>query len=220
MKLPLITLATMKKVILLSIISFLSLAVSAQSITYFVNKQIQEYPESRLLDIYKSCFQDYMGAEHLVSDTANIKKYLDYELSITNLSDQQPKYYEPCGITGNYIRVSLKAIKEGYISKEELLNAFIRSANSDNRPTIENWKQKWQEIADTIAQMNIQLPHYNEDMIYINSILSTGKYAISHSQEYREAYQPHYRIISREIFETELLPQIKAVTNNLTSIEQ
>jgi hypothetical protein len=50
----------------------LSVAVSAQengedqfSIEGFINRQLQTYPKSRLLDIYKSCFQDYMGAEHL-----------------------------------------------------------------------------------------------------------------------------------------------------------
>ena len=46
----------------------LSVAVSAQDIEGFINRQLQTYPKSRLLDIYKSCFQDNMGTEHLVSD--------------------------------------------------------------------------------------------------------------------------------------------------------
>lgn len=33
-------------------------SVSAQSVIDFVKRQITEYPQSRLLDIYKSCFQD------------------------------------------------------------------------------------------------------------------------------------------------------------------
>ena len=190
----------MRKALLLSIMVLSVLAMSAQNITSFVNKQIEEYPKSRLLDLYKSCFQDYMGAEHLVSDTASTRKYLDYELSTTNLSDLLPWYYEPCGINGNYVRVSLRAVKEGLITKEQLLDAFIRSANSESRPSVDSWKQRWHEIADTIVEMNIQLPHYNEDKQYIDSILSASKYAISHSPDYREAYHPHYRIISREIF--------------------
>lgn len=185
-----------------------SLAMPAQSITSFINKQMQEYPKSRLLDIYKSYFQDYMGAEHLVSDTASTRKYLDYELSTTNLADLLAWYYEPCGINGNYVRVSLRAVKEGIISKELLLDAFIKSANSASRPSIDSWKQKWQDIADTIAKMNIHLPHYKEDKQYIDSILSASKYAISHSPDYRNAYHPHYRIISREIFDREMLPLI------------
>ena len=49
---------------------------SAQDIKEFVNQQLKTYPKSRLLDIYKSCFQDYMGAEHLVSDKQRVKAYI------------------------------------------------------------------------------------------------------------------------------------------------
>lgn len=198
----------MRKIILLSIMLFLGLAMFAQNISSFVGRQLQEYPKSRLIDIYKSCFQDYMGAEHLVSDTASMRKYLDYELSNTNLSDLQSRYYEPCGINGNYIRVSLRTVKEGLISEEQLLDAFSKSANTTSRPSIESWTLKWHEIADTIAKKDIKFPNYKEDRIFIDSILSVGKYAISHSPDYRDEYHPHYRIISREIFEKELLPLI------------
>ena len=54
--------------LLLSVLLLLSVAVSAQDIEGFVNRQTQIYPKSRLLDIYKSCIQDYMGAEHLISE--------------------------------------------------------------------------------------------------------------------------------------------------------
>lgn len=36
-----------------------------------------------------------------------------------------------------------------------------------------------------------------------------GKYAISHSPEYREAYRPHYRIVEKGIFENEIKPLIE-----------
>ena len=57
--------------------------------------------------------------------------------------------------------------------------------------------------------MEIGLPNYEEDKQFIDSILSEGKYAISHSQEYKDAYHPHYRIIERTIFENELKPMIE-----------
>lgn len=183
---------------------------SAQSVTEFVSRQMTEYPQSRLLDIYKSCFQDYMGAEHLVPDTASVKKYLDYELATTKTEDLPTWYYEPCGINGNYVRVSIRTIKEGIISESQLLDAFIRSTNSSKRPSVETWIQKWHEINDSIDSMDISHPHYADDKQYIDSILSVGKYAISHSKEYREAYHPHYRIVSHEIFETELRPLIES----------
>ena len=165
---------------------------------------MQNYPKSRLLDIYKSCFQDYMGAEHLVSDRQRVKAYLDEELNTTSLDNLMPWYYEPCGIDSSYYRVSIKAIKEGFITEDQLFDAFIRSANSVTRPSVESWSDRWYMIIDTIDRMKLDMPNYQEDKQFIDSVLSVGKYAISHSPDYREAYHPHYRIVERSIFEKEI----------------
>ena len=186
-----------------------SLTLHAQDIEKFVKSQMETYPESRLLDIYKSCFQDYMGAEHLVTDSERVKAYLDEELETTTLDDLLPWYYEPCGIDSNYYRVSIRVIKEDIISEEMLLDAFVRSANSVERPSVESWRNRWHVIIGTIDKIQLDLPHYDEDKQFIDSILSAGKYAISHSPEYRETYHPHYRIVERSIFEKEIKPLIK-----------
>ena len=194
----------MKRGLLLSIALIMSVAVSAQDIRGFINRQLQNYPKSRLLDIYKSCFQDYMGAEHLVSDRQMVKAYLDEELNNTSLDDLMPWYYEPCGIDSSYYRVSIRAIKESLVSEDLLLNAFIRSANTENRPSVESWSKRWHKIIGTIDQMTLDMPNYQEDKQFIDSVLSVGKYAISHSPDYCEAYHPHYRIVERSIFEKEI----------------
>ncbi|MBQ7461969.1 MAG: hypothetical protein IJS63_06895 [Bacteroidaceae bacterium] len=199
----------MKKILVFSIMLLLSASMSAQDIVGFVNRQMESYPQSRLLDIYKSCFQDYMGAEHLVSDKDRVKAYLDEELNTTTLDELMPWYYEPCGIDGNYVRVSIRAVKEGIMTEDLLLDAFIRSANNPLRPTIEAWRDRWHEIIGTIDEMHLNLPNYLEDKQFIDSVLSKDKYAISHSPEYREAYHPHYRIVERGIFEQEILPQLQ-----------
>ena len=178
----------------------------AQDIRGFVSRQMETYLESRLLDIYKSCFQDYMGAEHLVSDRQRVKAYLDEELQTTSLDDLMPWYYEPCGVYGQYIRVSIRAIKENLITEDLLLDAFIRSANSEKRPSVESWRDEWHKIIGTIDQMKIGLSRMGQDRAFIDSILTVGKYAISHSPEYREAYRPHYRIVEKGIFEREIKP--------------
>ena len=213
-----------KKVFILFIGLLLSVTMTAQDIEGFVNRQMLTYPKSRLLDIYKSCFQDYMGAEHLVSDRQRVKAYLDEELATTNIDELMPWYYEPCGIDSCYYRVSIRTIKEGLITEDMLLDAFIRSANGRSskleddrvvtyksetnsvRPTVESWSERWHKIIGTIDGMRLDLPNYQEDKNFIDSILSEGKYAISHSPEYREAYHPHYRIVERSIFEREIKP--------------
>ena len=147
-----------------------------------------------------------MGAEHLVSDRQRVKAYLDEELQTTSLDDLMPWYYESCGVNGQYIRVSIRAIKENLITEDLLLDAFIRSANSEKRPSVESWRDEWHKIIGTIDQMELGLSRSGQDRAFIDSILTVGKYAISHSPEYREAYRPHYRIVEKGIFEREIKP--------------
>ena len=187
-----------------------ALTLHAQDIEKFVNWQMETYPKSRLLDIYKSCFQDYLGAEHLVSDSERVKAYLDEELETTTLDELMPWYFEPCGIDSNYYRVSIRAIKENIIPEEILMDAFVRSANSVERPSVESWRNRWHVIIGTIDKMQLNLHHFEEDKQFIDSILTAGKYAISHSPEYRDAYRPHYRIVEKGIFEREIKPMIES----------
>ncbi len=49
-----------------------------------------------------------------------------------------PWYYEPCGIDSQYVRVSIRAVKDGIVTEDLLLDAFIRSANTGKRPTVES----------------------------------------------------------------------------------
>ena len=185
-----------------------SLSGHAMGVEDFVNELLKEYPKARLLDIYKSCFQDYMGAEHLVGDTASARGYLMQELATIEGSDLLPWYYEPCGTDGRYVRVSLRAIQDGLIGADALLNAFIASANGGERPSVESWATRWHQIIGTIDGMGLSLPYYEEDKQFIEQVLGQGKYAISHSPDYRDAYAPHYRIVRRDIFERDLMPSL------------
>lgn len=180
-----------------------SLNMLAQNIEAFVSQQLNNYPKSHLLDIYKSCFQDFMGAEHLVTDHEQVKKYLDEELTTSSSEELPSWYYEPCGTNGHFVRVSLKAVMDGRIAGDFLLDAFIRSANK-KRPTVKSWRRQWNKMIKRIDRMNLNLPDYDKEKQIIDSLLTAGKYAVSHSPEYRDSYHPHYRIIQRRIFEREI----------------
>ena len=202
-----------KKAFLLLALFATAITVSAQHVQAFVRWQMETYPQSRLLDFYKSCFQDYMGAEHLVTDRQRVKAYMDRELAEIDTTKLLPWYVEPCGIEGRYVRVSLKAVKEGLIDAETLLDAFVRSANAKEHPSVQIWEERWHTIVAAIDSMDLRILNYEQDKAWIDSILSVGEYAISHSSEYREAYHPHYRIVERGIFEAELRPLMEAVNS-------
>lgn len=200
----------MTRILNFMIMAMLACCMTAQNngVEPFVNRVLEQYPKARLLDIYKSCFQDFMGAEHLVADTATVWAYLEHELTTTDVNDLMPWYHEPCGMNGNYVRVSLRAVIEGKISAQTLLKAFIASANVATRPTAQEWAAQWHAMMPIIDQMKLGLSCYEEDKAFIEGVLEQGKYAISHSPDYRDAYSPHYRIVARDIFEQEIKPAL------------
>ena len=173
-----------------------------------VARQMKSYPESTLKDLYKSFFQDRFGPGHIINDTAAAKNYLLSELD--SFSNTSGEMIEPTGWQHNFYRVNLIAVKNNTVSLEVLLDALIRSANGINPITsVAEWRKEWEKIESIIRSMNLILPDYETDCQDINDNLQKGNYVGHHSEAYSKAYDPHYRIISKEIFEEEILPLLE-----------
>ena len=165
-----------------------------------IDKQLNLFPESRLQDLYKNFFQDRFGPEHLISNTSVAENYLTHELS----SYTKPYYplMEEIGWEGNFYRISLDFIKMDAIPYQTFLDAFIESANSTHRTTIEEWEKEWNQILSIIEQIKLDLPDYESDKTNIRILLDSGNYAMHHSKVFEKLYHPHYRIIRRDIFDS------------------
>ena len=174
------------------------------SIRVAIEQQMAAYPESTLQDIYKSFYQDRFGPGHMISDTASARSYLIRELSEMNEASAAV-YYEPTGSEGRFIRVHLLAVADGLITADQLLDAFVRSANIVKAET--DWVAEWKAVAGTITKYGIRVNGF-EDASLLDEA-SRDRQAVHHSQAYNAAYHPHYRIVERSIFEEELRPLIK-----------
>jgi len=167
-----------------------------------IHTQLETYPESTLQDIYKNFFQDRFGPEHIISDTISARLYLEKELASFDTSNSIEIEY--LGLNHNYVRINLMTVKQNKISQEQLLSAFCRSAKKINKNDVETWRTEWEKIVKIIEQMNLKIVDFEIDKQKINALLTQGKYAVHHSDIFRKTYQPHYRIVKREIFEKEL----------------
>jgi len=175
-----------------------------EQIQAVVKNQLTEYPKSTLQDLYKNFFQDYFGPGHIVSDTTSAGAYLDRELA--SFEQASGAYYEPTGYNGNFYRLNLSVIKEGIISRDIFFDAFVRSVSNIEFITIEEWRVEWAMIDSVIYSMNLPLVGYAQEREKIFSLLQQGGYVMHHSKPFSEAYDPHYRIIARDIFLKEILP--------------
>lgn len=174
-----------------------------------VENQLATYPASTLQDIYKAFYQEHFGPEHMITDTAAVRNYLNYELD--HCDDQAINlYYEPIGISGDYVRVYLNAVKDGLITPEQLLWAFLDSAKPQQQPSLD-WPTKWEEIVKVIDEIK---PGFGQEERDLLRQASQQNQAVHHSPAYNNDYHPHYRIVNREIFEQQLKPALAPHENN------
>ena len=162
-----------------------------------IERQMAIYPESTLQDVYKSFYQDRFGPGHMISDTASARSYLMRELA--EMSDTLAVYYEPTGSEGRFVRVYLSAVADSLITAEQLLDAFIQSANEVQEPQTE-WATEWEDIVGVIRKYDLKVNDF-EALQPVLAEAAQNHQAVHHSQAYREVYHPHYRIVEREVLQ-------------------
>lgn len=200
----------MKQISLLIIAIMASMVINAQDIDksalrQAIERQLATYPKSQLQDIYKAFYQEHFGAEHMITDKEAARNYLDQELA-TMQDKRDGIYVEPIGMSGDYVRVYLIAVSHKILSSSQLLQAFIESAGEHKSPAI-SWATKWQAIVEVVDEVSPGLGSDDERAMLLQASLNNQ--AVHHSQAYNAAYHPHYRIVTREIFEKMLKdPQV------------
>lgn len=171
-----------------------------------VKRQMEDYPATTLLDLYKSFFQDNFGPGHMVNDTAGAKAYILKE--IENATKYDAHYYEPAGIGENFYRVSLATIADSIVPLEVYFDTFISSVKDIEPVDVEQWRHQWAEILEIIKDMNLNLPNFDNDAAVLDSVLNAGSYAFHHSGAYNRRHHPHYRLIRKELFMEQIKPLI------------
>lgn len=228
------TKATTRFILALMLCSVVSLSARAQQTTAAwredvrtaVRQMTTQHPQATLQDIYKSFYQDRFGPGHMLADTAAAAAYYDRELSqVTDIMRQEPDtmqrgecggrpqgpyrdsaLYELTGARGRYVRIHLAAVVLGVVSRETLFAAFVRSTRPTSQEEQRRWAREWQEVEKVVRAMDLDLQHYDEDRRTLRRLSRCGASAVHHSAAYNQLYAPHYRIVSREIFDRELRP--------------
>ena len=162
-------------------------------------QMVAQYPEANLQDVYKTCYQDFFGAEHLMQDTAAARKYLRYELK--ELRNERVKELkseggmpmrEPTGFRHRFERINLATVVNGEMSEDELLRLFIDAAGKDNA-VHDRWAEEWTQI-EAIA-LEVQPAWQDEELQALLHEAANNRQAVRHSENFRNTYKPHYRII-------------------------
>ncbi|MBQ4557390.1 MAG: hypothetical protein IJA60_07080 [Clostridia bacterium] len=144
----------------------------------YLAKHLERYPEMQPQDVVKICYQAAYGAEHLLGDVNAAKEYFISEYSA--VEPQNTEIFEE--ISQEYIRVNLAAWKYHGLPQEWLFNMFAFTAK--NRHDADNRFDEYLQIAEKSIGKE-----------YIEGYKKGGARAVHHSDEYRAAYKPAYRVV-------------------------
>ena len=149
----------------------------------------QKYPHLQIQDILKFLHQSSFGCEHLVTDLNCAIDYINNELSRCDLNSNNLID----DLDGEYSRVHLSYLNRG-LSIETFGKLFFHSAKTEP-DGMAQLAEKIQVVTD-LARKNLLPFSVAEFEEKIQEWKTNNFSAVHHSDEFRENYNPTYRVIS------------------------
>ena len=156
-----------------------------------LRQHCEQYPQLLVTDLFKFLYQSSFGCEHLVSDIEAVKAYLNKEAESAHSAAGE--VVEP--LDGAYCRVHLDYLKEG-LSADTFAKLFVLSGEH-----VEDGKEQLLEKLSVLSEMAQEeaLPFTSEEVKQaIEKWGKDGYPACHHSEAFRAAYFPAYRLMKKE----------------------
>ena len=160
----------------------------------YLAEQMRIHPSMTPQDIAKLCYQAAHGAEHLLSDLDRARGYFMREFEATPVDDTVP-LIEP--ISDTVARVNIAAWKARGLSPDTLFDLFAATATVSGEGEA-RLVEYLAEAEAFLTQAETQISP--EDWQAFSAwYAQNGRPAIHHSEAYRRAEKPAYRIVGREL---------------------
>ena len=150
------------------------------------------YPEMQPTDAVKLLYQNEFGGGHLVSDEAACLARLAAEYKSI---EQSPDESLTEDIGNGMVRVNLRALDAHGYSISQLGDAFLRSA-AQQQGSLDSFLEKLRLLRQMTGDGLLPFSAGALDL-YLESYKKAGYPMVSHSNIYRAAYKPAYRIIRK-----------------------
>lgn len=166
------------------------------SITSYLTEQLRTHPSMTPQDIAKLCYQAAYGAEHLLSDLDRARGYLLREFEATPADGTVP-LIEP--ISDTVARVNIAAWKARGLSPDTLFDLFAATASvsGEGEARLVEYLAE-AEVLLTQAETRISPEDWQAFFAWY---ARNGYPAIHHSEAYRKAEKPAYRIVGRKLLD-------------------
>lgn len=156
-----------------------------------LQKEIASHPCLQGEDLLKFAYQAAFGCEHLVASASSAKAFFEAEF-LTAKARRLPLYED---VGNGYVRVALGAWKNEALPSEDLFRLFLASATPC--PQGSRLFPRYLSVVAALLRKEPTAvsPQDWEDLIRRHA--ESGGGPVHHSEAYRKAYDPHYRLVKK-----------------------
>jgi hypothetical protein len=163
---------------------------------------LERYPDMELDDLYKLVHQGATGSEHAVGSTEAARQWLEDELATLSDGPEEP-LTDTIAPGGAHVRIHLRPFLQAGGNPEELLQAFVETANTPTAST----RGLARALATALDMARGDLLPWDADQVESRfaELQAAGYPAVHHSTTFADRYRPAYRVVSGTLLD-HLLP--------------
>ena len=159
-----------------------------EELEHILREHAKRYPLMQPCDAVKLIYQNEFGGGHLIRDEQACLNYLRREYADLEKDPTVPLYED---IGNGIVRVNLAAVKPEDL--EQLGQNFIASA-AKHKGTLDGFLNKL-GVLHKLTTSGVFTFDVDALNAYLTEYKAAGYPPVSHSEQYRQAYKPSYRII-------------------------
>ncbi|MDZ7262231.1 MAG: hypothetical protein ONB05_09030 [candidate division KSB1 bacterium] len=149
-------------------------------------------------DAYKLLYQSIFGVTHILGNTEAARQYLSQEYESIDASLDEP-LIEPISLNQEIVRINLRPFKARKGSPDKLFQVMISSAQEIQGNQLQ-FMELWQEFKALVYQGKLKFD-LAELETFDQEVAQRHYPCVHHSEGYRHAHRPSYRVVKRKWFE-------------------
>ncbi len=157
----------------------------------------KKYPLMQPCDVIKLLYQNEFGGGHIIQDEKQSLLQIKKEYASISIAIQSDIPFEEIG--NQLIRFPLYALRKKFCTPEQLNQIFILSAKK-HKGTLFSFVNKIDILKNHFSDFSFSFCK-NDLELYLAQYEKDSYPMVSHSQTYRDAYKPAYRIVRKEYLE-------------------
>lgn len=160
--------------------------------------QCARYPKLTVQDLVKALYQSEFGCGHFVTDRARGLQWLldeEHSLAAAERESELP-FVEPLGDA--YVRAHLSGIKKEGLAPETLFALFVSSAQAP-AGDMTRFSEALNHLEMMIENHALPLEQAEDAQRFLNEYRRAGCPPTHHSEQFRAAYAPAYRVIRADL---------------------